>query len=94
LSSQSLPVEDIPQGQTVFLLLAFFLSELLVEEENLSEYGESVVAKGLLGLAEGLAKGLTRGLERSSSLRFCPEELRSFTLLIKSLFLFPDISVN
>ena len=47
--SQSLPVDDIPQGQIALLLFFFFLlsDEQLV---NLSEKGDRVVANGLTGL--------------------------------------------
>ena len=43
--SQSLPVEDIPQGQTDFLVDFFFFFS-----DSISEQGERVVASGLQGL--------------------------------------------
>ena len=83
--SQSLPVEDRPQGQTDFLFgFFFFLSE------SISELGERVVANGLQGLPmvglEGLfslflleqwTKGLIlRGLDLEGILRELGEFLR------------------
>ena len=53
--SQSLPVDDIPQGQTFFLgLFTFFPESLLALSVSLSENGDSVVASGLPGLRTGL----------------------------------------
>ena len=61
-SNQSLPVEDIRQGQTpIFRTLFLFLlfASVAVLSGVLSEDGDSVLASGLPGLETGLA-GLPR----------------------------------
>ena len=74
---QSLPIEDIPQGQTFFLTFFFFLSE---PPESLK--GESVVASGLAGLII-VPVLVFRGLDLRLSER--PGEF-SLSLLRESLF--------